>query len=138
VGLLLPWLALAVWSPFLAYFAVGGPITICGIASLALFGGAALLDHRELARLPMILEGMLADLDDALWRARPAPKEWSPVEIVCYLRESVRNIKPVLGHGGLVTAREGAPVWARCGEADDSPRDWGNPSLPLPVVRACP
>jgi hypothetical protein len=43
VGVLLPWLALAVWSPFLAYFAFGGPITIWGIPSLAVLGGAALL-----------------------------------------------------------------------------------------------
>lgn len=50
MGLLLPWLALAVWSPFLAYFAFGGPITIWGITSLALLGGAALLDRRAGAR----------------------------------------------------------------------------------------
>ena len=43
--------------------------------------------RRELARLPAILEAMLGDLADALWRARPAPKEWSPVEIVCHLRD---------------------------------------------------
>jgi hypothetical protein len=42
---------------------------------------------RELARLPGILEAMLARLDHALWRARPAPKEWSPVEIICHLRD---------------------------------------------------
>ena len=50
MGLLLPWLALAAWSPFLAYFAFGGPITIWGIASLALLGGAALLDRRAATR----------------------------------------------------------------------------------------
>ncbi|MEK7715474.1 MAG: DinB family protein, partial [candidate division NC10 bacterium] len=49
----------------------------------ALLAGA----RRELARLPAILGAMLTDLDDALWRARPAPKEWSPVEIVCHLRD---------------------------------------------------
>ena len=43
--------------------------------------------RRELERLPAVLEAMLADLDDALWRARPASKEWSPVEIVCHLRD---------------------------------------------------
>lgn len=43
--------------------------------------------RRELARLSGILEAMLALLDDALWRARPAPKEWSPVEIICHLRD---------------------------------------------------
>jgi len=50
VGLLLPWLALAVWSPFLAYFALGGPIMIWGLPSLALLGAAALLDRRAAAR----------------------------------------------------------------------------------------
>jgi hypothetical protein len=50
MGLLLPWRALAVWSPFLAYFAFGGPIAIWGIASLALLGGAALLGRRATAR----------------------------------------------------------------------------------------
>ena len=43
--------------------------------------------RRELARLPAILDAMLTDLDDALWRARPAPKEWSPIEIICHLRD---------------------------------------------------
>ena len=43
--------------------------------------------RRELARLPAILPALLADLDQPLWRARPAPTEWSPVEIVCHLRD---------------------------------------------------
>jgi hypothetical protein len=43
--------------------------------------------RRDLARLPMILDGLLSDLDDATWRARPAPNEWSPLEIVCHLRD---------------------------------------------------
>lgn len=30
---------------------------------------------------------MLGDLEDALWRVRPAPGEWSPVETVCHLRD---------------------------------------------------
>jgi len=34
------------WAPFLAYFAFGGPMTFWGITSLALLGGAALLDRR--------------------------------------------------------------------------------------------
>ena len=41
----------------------------------------------ELARFPAILENLLAGLDAAGWRARPAPKEWAPVEIVCHLRD---------------------------------------------------
>jgi hypothetical protein len=41
----------------------------------------------ELARLPRVLEALLGDLDGALWRERPAAPEWSPVEIVCHLRD---------------------------------------------------
>ena len=41
----------------------------------------------ELARFPAVLEAMLHDLDSATWRARPAPAEWAPVEIVCHLRD---------------------------------------------------
>jgi hypothetical protein len=43
--------------------------------------------RRELARLVPVLEGLGADLDDATWRARPAPAEWAPIEIVCHLRD---------------------------------------------------
>jgi hypothetical protein len=41
----------------------------------------------ELARLVPILDTLLSDLDAASWRDRPAPAEWSPVEIVCHLRD---------------------------------------------------
>lgn len=41
----------------------------------------------ELARLPAVLEALLGGLDAAGWRERPAPEEWSPVEIVCHLRD---------------------------------------------------
>src|SRR5919108_4580627 len=41
----------------------------------------------ELARLPRILDVLLADLDTTTWRERPAPGEWSPLEIVCHLRD---------------------------------------------------
>lgn len=43
--------------------------------------------RRELARLPGLLDGMLAGLDDETARRRPAPEEWAPVEIVCHLRD---------------------------------------------------
>lgn len=43
--------------------------------------------RRELARLPATLDALLSDVDDQLWRARPAPNEWSAVEIVCHLRD---------------------------------------------------
>jgi hypothetical protein len=41
----------------------------------------------ELARTPDVLERLLGGLDAAAWRARPAPAEWAPVEIVCHLRD---------------------------------------------------
>lgn len=41
----------------------------------------------ELARLPRVLSALLDDLEPALWRERPAASEWSPVEIVCHLRD---------------------------------------------------
>jgi hypothetical protein len=43
--------------------------------------------RRDLARLPAALDALLSDVEDALWRARPAPKEWAPLEIVCHLRD---------------------------------------------------
>jgi hypothetical protein len=41
----------------------------------------------ELARLPPVLAALLGDVDAATWRERPAPAEWSAVEIVCHLRD---------------------------------------------------
>ena len=43
--------------------------------------------RRDLARLPPVLAGLLTDVDGGLWRARPLPSEWSPLEIVCHLRD---------------------------------------------------
>jgi hypothetical protein len=41
----------------------------------------------ELGRLPAILDALLAGLDVEGARVRPAPGEWSPVEIICHLRD---------------------------------------------------
>lgn len=41
----------------------------------------------DLARLPPALHALLDGVDAAMWRERPAPAEWSPVEIVCHLRD---------------------------------------------------
>jgi hypothetical protein len=41
----------------------------------------------ELARTPEVLSALVAGLDAAAWRLRPAPKEWAAVEIVCHLRD---------------------------------------------------
>lgn len=43
--------------------------------------------RRELARLLPVLGGLVGGLDDATWRARPLPREWAPIEIVCHLRD---------------------------------------------------
>lgn len=43
--------------------------------------------RRELARLPALLDTLLHGLDDAGARTRPAAGEWSPVEILCHLRD---------------------------------------------------
>jgi hypothetical protein len=43
--------------------------------------------RRELARLPALLDALVGDLDGATARARPAPGEWSAVEILCHLRD---------------------------------------------------
>jgi hypothetical protein len=43
--------------------------------------------REELARLPALLDALLAGLDETGARTRPAPDEWSPVEIICHLRD---------------------------------------------------
>jgi hypothetical protein len=43
--------------------------------------------REELIRLPALLDTLLGGLDPPSWRARPAPAEWSPLEIVCHLRD---------------------------------------------------
>ena len=43
--------------------------------------------RRELARLPIVLQALLAGLDEAGAHTRPATGEWSPVEILCHLRD---------------------------------------------------
>jgi hypothetical protein len=41
----------------------------------------------ELGRLPAALHALLDGVDGGTSRLRPAPSEWSPVEIVCHLRD---------------------------------------------------
>jgi DinB superfamily len=49
---------------------------------------ALLVDaRRELGQMPTVLDRLLGGLDAESARARPAPAEWSPVEIVCHLRD---------------------------------------------------
>ena len=72
--------------------------------------------RRELARLPVIVPALLDGLDHALWRARPAPDEWAPVEIVCHLRdEEVEDFGArvrVILNGGDAFERIDPPRWA--------------------------
>src|SRR5215510_7021047 len=50
--------------------------------------GALLTDaRRALGHMPAVLDALLSGLDDEAARTRPAPDEWSPVEIVCHLRD---------------------------------------------------
>jgi hypothetical protein len=72
--------------------------------------------RRDLARLPALLDALLTDLDDTLWRARPLPDEWSPVEIVCHLRDEEAEdfgarIRVVVD-GGHAFARIDPAQWA--------------------------
>ncbi len=43
--------------------------------------------RRELGQMPAVLDGILGGLDAEGARTRPALAEWSPVEIVCHLRD---------------------------------------------------
>ena len=82
----------------------------------------------ELARFPLVLDALLNGLDGASWRARPAPAEWAPVEIVCHLRdEEVEDfgarLRVVLEGGQCFTPID-PERWAteRRYLADDGPR----------------
>src|SRR5262245_58377659 len=60
--------------------------------------------RRALARFPVLLDTMVADLEPESWRARPAPHEWAVVEIVCHLRDEEAEdfgarIRVILGGG---------------------------------------
>ena len=74
-----------------------------------------------------MLDALLSDLDDALWRARPMPNEWSPIEIVCHLRdeetEDFGARVRVIVEGGAIFALIDPERWARDrGYHDDDPR----------------
>lgn len=61
---------------------------------------------RRLARMPEILRLVTADLSDTDWRAPPAPERWSPLEILCHLRDEEQEdfgarLRVVLAGGGV-------------------------------------
>ena len=73
--------------------------------------------RRELGRFPALLDGIVAALSPAQWRARPAPEEWAPVEIVCHLRDEEAEdfgarVRVVL-EGGTRFASIDPEGWAR-------------------------
>jgi len=71
--------------------------------------GSLLQEARgELARLLIVLESLLGGLDEAGARTRPAPGEWSPVEILCHLRDEENEdfgarLRIILGGGHAFT-----------------------------------
>jgi hypothetical protein len=91
--------------------------------------------RRELARLLPALDAQLADLDAALWHARPAPAEWAPVEIVCHLRDEEAEDFParlrVVLEGGSAFTPIDPERWA----VDRRYRD-ADPGAALAALRA--
>ncbi|PYN62411.1 MAG: hypothetical protein DMD92_02840 [Candidatus Rokuibacteriota bacterium] len=80
---------------------------------------------QQLARFPGLLDLLVGELDEATWRSRPAPAEWSPVEIVCHLRdEETEDFAARVGvilNGGARFARidpERSAIERRYREAD--------------------
>ena len=74
------------------------------------------LARRELSRLPDVLDALLGGLDAETWRARPAPSEWSAVEIVCHLRDEETDdfgarVRVILEGGTRFTPID-PPGWA--------------------------
>jgi DinB family protein len=73
--------------------------------------------RRELARFPAVLGTLVSGLTLGRWRARPAPGEWAPVEIVCHLRdEEAEDFEArvhVVLEGGTRFASIDPEGWAR-------------------------
>jgi hypothetical protein len=83
---------------------------------------------RELARLLPMLDLLTVDLDGAGWRARPAAAEWSPIEIVCHLRDEEAEDFPARLRVVVTGGRQFAPIdperWAEEGRYRDAdPRE---------------
>jgi hypothetical protein len=73
--------------------------------------------RRELGHFPALLDGIVAGLSSEQWRARPAPDEWAPVEVVCHLRDEEAEdfgarVRVVL-EGGTRFASIDPQAWAR-------------------------
>ena len=91
--------------------------------------GVLLIEARgELARLLPALDLLTGDLDLATWCERPATAEWSPVEIVCHLRDEEAEDFPARLRVAVAGGQRFAPIdperWAverRYREADPRP-----------------
>jgi hypothetical protein len=91
--------------------------------------------RRELARFPTLLDGLVADLSPARWRARPAPDEWAPVEILCHLRDEEAEdfgarVRVILEGGARFTAID-PEGWATARRYHDA-----DPAIALAAFRA--
>lgn len=92
--------------------------------------------RRELARFSSLLELLVGELDEAGWRARPAPDEWSPVEIVCHLRDEETEdfsarLQVILAGGARFSPNDPERV------AVDRQYRQANPSEALAAFRTC-
>jgi len=91
--------------------------------------------RRELARFSTLLELLVGELDEASWRARPAPGEWAPVEIVCHLRDEEAEdfgarLRVILEGGGRFAPNDPERL------AADRQYRQANPSEALAAFRA--
>jgi hypothetical protein len=66
--------------------------------------------RNALAGLPPLLDAMLADLDEAMARNRPAADEWAPIEILCHLRDEETEDFGARLRAVLEGDREFAPI----------------------------
>src|SRR5262245_36383545 len=66
--------------------------------------------RRELARLLPVLDLLTGDLDGTTWRGRPVETEWSPIEIVCHLRDEEAEDFPARLRVVVAGGRHFAPI----------------------------
>jgi FMN phosphatase YigB (HAD superfamily) len=79
-----------------------GSGTLADFEQLIASGGLAVLKPRLRTAAQVVprmlgdvgaLYGLVAEMDAAYWNIRPDPHEWSPLETLCHLRDSERNIQ---------------------------------------------
>jgi FMN phosphatase YigB (HAD superfamily) len=76
--------------------------TLADFDQLVASGGLARLEPRPRTAEQVVprmlgdvgaLFGLVAEINPAYWTMRPDPNEWSPLETVCHLRDSERNVQ---------------------------------------------